>query len=484
MTTKTTITTLEMPMDVSTDMLQFGNISEDTVVVQSSSQSSYCNAVNDSDMMTTTNTTSSKFDMQMLTIQQQQQNCDEDTDATVYQKQTTTIQLPDWIDDKYLNKYSIYYNQTYRSILSIFFDNRKTIYRTVEYKKYGYFTHSNSTSFSFANRTTYLLSLIEFMDCEKIRFILKLFLTYAKDVNFFHPTKDINALIILKRKLLESALPDVLDLLLARKEICIPDVIIYISDCIYETRHMYIILNSFQNFHHTTKHIDMFSSLLKNYMENNIEPSRFIMMKFLKLVNMDILELNRLFLRPNGFNTMCLQFISLVDWCNMQAYDYNKFRRYIQNIFNSEMYYHTNPHGLLQLYMNIVIPYKMNVRPTDRIVQKIIFKYKDYPVFILLAEHLKCLSKYIHLLPQDLPVIKFLNNRYKIRYGKYFYYWRHKTYCPGSKYYHSLSDKYNQVMPNNNVDKFNDISIESPPDPNLEDLCHIIINNPYANKKI
>lgn len=154
------------------------------------------------------------------------------------------VELPLWIDEKYTNENSIYCNRTYRYIVELFFSKTKTIYHTVTFNNIGYVEHAGGTSFAFSNRSTYLISLIELIDEDRMKYIFKLFLERAANINFFHPSNNYNSLIILKKMLRKTRHSDVMDILLRRNEIREPDVLLFLSECIQEGRHNRLFLNT------------------------------------------------------------------------------------------------------------------------------------------------------------------------------------------------------------------------------------------------
>lgn len=350
---------------------------------------------------------------------------------------------PDWIDEKFANEESLYHNLTYRCVLNIFFNNNRTIYRTIDHQHTEYIERGSIVTLSQTNRTTHLLSLIELIDNEKMKTILMLFLTHAQNINFYHPTKEVNALSMFRQILPNQNYrhSDVLDVLLMRKEIQVPDVVLYMAQCFVNQEHISVILKIFE---HETITNNLYMTLLRNYLSKNSILSRKIINSLLDRSELHFAELSRLFLHI--FRSDIIVFIPLVDWRNTRGFVERDFCDHIKRIFNEELYYVQNAHGLLQLYNTVVRDFKIKIKVPYIVINDIIVRHR-YPEQIILLERMNMLSKYLHLLPYNLPVIQYLRRRFKIRYGKFMQHWKHKTYCPGSKIFKCLSNKYSSIMP-------------------------------------
>lgn len=368
------------------------------------------------------------------------------------------FELPQWIDEKCTNESSIYCNRTYRYIVEIFFNKKKTIYRTVTFNNIGYVEYIGGSSFSYTSRSTHLLSLIELMEDNRMKYIFKLFLEYTQDINFFHPSNAYNSLILLKKLLSGGQHSDIMDILLRRKEIAIPEVVMFLSDCIQEGKHIAKVLDIFDVSRLQPKH-PVYFTLLRNFIISDKLKSKSVVSRLIEKSNAEFKEFYELFLSEDILTPALLDFIPLVKWKRTLFFNYAKFNKKIQNIFLRQSNYIENSHGLFALYNTIVKEYNICVEFPEHIAETIMF-YHRQPEQLLFMDKMNCLQKYRSVLADTNPVIKFLNSRYKIRYGKFFWYWVHRVYRPGSKLYFKLAGKYSNIMPSIKLSNNRDEKIE------------------------
>lgn len=379
-------------------------------------------------------------------------------------------ELPKWIDEYCLNENSIYCNNTYRQILEIFLSTNQTLYSVVEVKKVGYLqtqpvenmTHFNRPSpaaslvntLSYFNRTTHLLSLIELAnDDDKFKQILILFLRHAKDVNFFHPRDDCNALVFFGQLLSYGRNPDVMELLLCRKEIQNVHVLLYFADYIRGNAQVMSVVDTLQAQQLTPSAPlqKLYVTLLTNYLYDNqgqtiqVSPSRVVLKKMLDNCQLDFCALMDIFFPRRTRERVYLEFISLVEWPSLKFYSDCVFVDRVQQMFTQTENFVNNSHELLQFYTDIVCKYSITVVIPNSIVQQILLDYKR-PELVILCHKMGILQYYENIFVDDCPGIEFLRQQFKYRYSKFFHYWHHRTYCPGSKFYHILSKTYRNIM--------------------------------------
>ena len=355
------------------------------------------------------------------------------------------FELPLWIDEKYTNENSIYCNRTYRYIVELFFNKKKTIYHTIKYNNIGYIEHTGGTSFAFSNRTTYLLYLIELIDDNNIKYIFKLFLEYTQDINFYHPSSAYNSLIILKKMLKNNKHTDIMDLLLRRKEIIIPDVITFLSECIQEGKHILTVLDIFNRPTSPSKKC-IYYIMLSNYLNTEQVKSKKIISKLVERSRAGFEDFIEIFFNMCEIKPAYIDFVALVPWNKFLFFKKFVLSSKINLLFCKELNYIENSHGLFAIYNIFLKNYNIHVDIPCHIEESLIF-YHRKPEQLLLMDRMKKLEKYKALLPDKHPVLRFLNTRYKIKYGKYFWFWVHRVYRPGSKFYYKLLVKYSNIMP-------------------------------------
>lgn len=384
------------------------------------------------------------------------------------------FELPDWIDEKYTNEYSLYCNLTYRSILSILFSKRRTIYHTVEQKRLGYSVHISGTTITYTKRTTYLLALIEVVDSsERMKTIFKWFLQHTPDINFYHPSNNHNSLIVLKKLTGNVLHDDIMELLLQRKEIQEPVVVFYLSACIRRPQHIETVMKLFEGRDMAAQYY-LFADLLRNYIAANYIFSRSLFSRLMKLSKLDFGALSDIVLKPVEQRSELLTLVPLVPWKDLSNFNRVEFGLHIRKIFHNLTHYEYNSHTLIELLRNIVHVYRIQIEIPRSFIEMILVSYRQ-PEQIILLELLNVLDAYKHLLPYDMQVMRYLRNRYRIRYSKFVYYWIHKTYRPGSKIHASLMRKYERIMPS-----IASAATSCPvSEPTLQQYEDIVCTNPY-----
>lgn len=323
-----------------------------------------------------------------------------------------------WMAEQYINPQSIFNRWTYRSILNVFFDKHTTRYNMFEYKRIAYVNNTIGTSLSCISRTTYLLSLTELITTDnRMKCIFKLFLQYADNINFYHPTNEVNTLVHLKRILIGNAHSDVMDLLLQRKEIQEPSVIFYLSTGICKDKQISLVLDMFVN-RNLIINCDLVSRMLQNYIQYNYKYSKVIIKRLLDKSNGNFNEMFSLFLSPKDGHLLHL--VPLVNWQDLKGFDTTTFNRHINMLFTDENLFQYQAHSLLEIYMNIVKQNKLHVEIfiPPSIIKRIISKQYT-PEQLILLECTFNLENYKHLLPQDCPIVKYIRNRFKRRYQKF-----------------------------------------------------------------
>lgn len=390
------------------------------------------------------------------------------------------FELPTWIDEIYDNETSIYHKSTYRNILKILFSKTHTIYKIIDVERISYIQLHKCTTLSFRDRTTYLLSLIDCIDYDdngRIKFILLMFLTHAENINFFHPNERANSLIYIEEKLQNTRHHDLIDALLQRKEILIPSIIEYLSPHISYKKHIEKVLSLFAN---TCNRHNIFSNLLHNYITKTPKMclSRQLIIKLVSRCTLKFREYIDLFLPLSGTRTDIIDFLSCIPWSRLEEFDMGRFYFSIKHLYCQKIYYMENSHGLLQVYNTIVKEYKI-ILEVPRVFIENILLYHKQPEQILLLECMNKLDDYKNLLQSDLLVTKFIQKRYKIKYGPFIYYWRHRTYSPNSKCFYKLLEKYKNTMYNDTYFPLHDDNIVC----NVKEIQNYINFNPYLLNK-
>lgn len=355
------------------------------------------------------------------------------------------FELPQWINNKYIKKQSLFYGLTYRNILEIFFSKDNTIYHVLETPRIGYYEHMGGSTFSFVNSTTYLTSLIDLIDSSaEMKSILQLCLQHMDDINFFHPTYGYNSLSLLKQKLLMTSHQDLISHLLVRKEIQIPEVISYLAPCFREDQHILQVLRLLEN--ERLYCANVYGTIWINYMAKNhqFRLSRHVAKQLVDRCDLNFTEMFQIMFDTNRYDY--IEFISFVDWKNLQGYNHKVFCAGLDKVFHSDTCFNCNAHGLLEIYTRVVKPYGISLSFENAYIKKVLLHYASHEIFLLFAVMCK-LERFYYLLPWNSSLLKWIKKRYAIRYKKYIYYWRHRTYCPGSKMFGQLSAKYASEMP-------------------------------------
>ncbi|WBR61503.1 hypothetical protein [Drosophila suzukii associated hytrosavirus 1] len=309
---------------------------------------------------------------------------------------------------------------------------------------------------------------------EHIKYLLKLFLKHADDINFYHPSNNNNSLILLRTLITKPEHNNILDELLIRKEIQDPVIIFYLSSCIRQSRHIQIILDIFKERKFKAENY-LFSSLLINHIEDNsFMFSKKIIHSLAQKCIVGYSGMCKYFFKENIYRLDAIGIIPYLPWKEMAGFNRADFCANIRNLFMRFEYYITDSHALLHIYSAIVNEYKIQIDIPSQIIEKILILYKQ-PEQIILLEYMNVLDAYRHMLPFDMPVAVYLRKRYYIRYAKYIYFWLHRTYAPGSKIYNALTEKYENIM----LEKCNEE--EEIFKPNLSEYKKLMVTNPYVN---
>lgn len=393
------------------------------------------------------------------------------------------FQLPQWIDEIFNVETSIYYKLSYRSILNMFFDRHHSIYKIVKVKITNYYEKNNLIMLSHEDRTTYLLSLIDTIDLKdeygkRMKIILKIFLQFSDNINFFHPHERDNPLIRLKRKLQNHTHIDIMDILLQRKEILTPSIIIFLTPCIFIERHIKIVLDKVP---HLLSFHTFFNNLLENYITKTTgRLSKQLICHLITKSRQEYFQFRDLFISPIATRTDLIDYIPYIKWENTENFDLENFCLHIQNIYRIKMYYLFNCHALLHIYRSIVCKYEIILEIPRFYIINIVQHYRR-PEQLLMLEYMDKLAPYKNLLPPDLPTYKYIQKRYKIRYGPFIYYWKHKTYSPGSKCYQKLYNKYTKIMYGKNSASFFNVQ-ENETCINYKQVFNFLDINPFISK--
>lgn len=374
-----------------------------------------------------------------------------------------TSVLPDSFDSKFLNENSLFNNMTYKQILNCFIDDKHTIYRNVTFKKFTSicFDIYDTTDVC---RTTLLLELFKLINYgdDKITYIVKSVLKYTPDINLYHPEKYHNSLITLNEELSYNRHPEIIDLLLKRKEVKNCHVVKYLSGCFHEYESISAVLELFEIFNKRggdDENVKIISeTLFKQYISSNEIFSIQLINRLLCYLDVNFPEMLNIFQNIDK-KAELINLIPLIDWRKLHRFDYERFTYHIKNIFQQEKYYVNNSHGLLKLYNTIVKNYKISLDttttttttitiPSEEIILNILLNHRQ-PEQIILLECMNKMEPFRYLLDPKLPISKYLRKRYKVRYMKFILFWKHKTYRPNSKFYkYNLLNKYSILMNN------------------------------------
>lgn len=413
--------------------------------------------------------------------------------GTVCENLHEKIKSLQWLDKPYLQPQSIFERLTYRAILERLFDDSHTIYHTLEQRRGDYIDNNITTTkfrplyigtvLTFMDRTTYLLAMVQEMKSNLyLRIIFKVFLRYAENINFFHPNIQNNLLKSLCLLMETGEYSDICTLVLQRKEIHDPEIIDYLKSCIKEEQHFKYILD--------TIHVDhnaLFSNLFYKYIHNNEKLSRQIMQKFLLRIKLPYTTMKTLFLSCDFISPVArnlLQFIPIVDWRNLEGYNEQDFKQRLLYMCQFDFLLTHNSHELLAIYKTIFCSYQFKLTLNNNKIQKLILLRNYTPEQLIFLEITLHLEPYKNILRSyntatttgifiatistattttittgildqeaannvtvdECPSFRYIQNRYKKRYRKFITYWRHKTYCPGSKIFTHLIRKYDRIM--------------------------------------
>lgn len=351
---------------------------------------------------------------------------------------------PEWIHTKCTKDRTIFPSWTYLNILEFYLDEKQQLNKLIEVPRLGYYTKYPSTM-SYMDRTTYLIYLIELMHYKEYHYILVQVLKYRKNINFTYPstTNAITSLVSQLRHGFKKQNTELVDLLIKRKEMnC--TLLSKLAVCLSSKVNIDYVI-SYLHLHnlHDKK---LYECLLYNHIYNEKLTSRALVRDLIKYTNMNYGGLTSLFF--NSLEPKLIDFMDLVDWKFVPGYNPKNFEMLINKVFNYSHNYNENSHGLLQIYMSIVRPYGINLKFNYHMVVNTLCFYQR-PEYMILMEILNLSSQFKNLIPPNISVMKYLQKRYKIRYGKYIAMWRHKTYAPGSKIHLNLIKKYSNLMINN-----------------------------------
>lgn len=386
-------------------------------------------------------------------------------------------EISQWIDEVYLNELSIYHSLTFRQILETLLDRENTIYKTVAYKRMRYHYLYHRVMFSFDDRTTYLIALIEQIDDSRIKKIFEIFLEQAENINFFHPSMAENTFNFLFPRLREVKHNDLLDKLLLRKEIACVPIMSALTQVIRQERHIWRyleIVKDIVDFNHI-----VYVNLLYNYIGclRNTNLSAKLVTTLVQHISLSFEHTIEMFVPEVVFRPDLIQFLPLIDWRRFHGFRLEDLRYYIQSIFKDYQYYDHSCHSMIAIYCSIVREYKLEIYMPESIVQKIVLYNHDRPEHYILMDVMGLFEKYKCLLPPDLAIVRYLTKQYHIKTSPYALFWRHKTYMPGSKIFNELAAKYKEIMQTSADDKLYPVTI-----PKITEYFHMMELNPYLVK--
>lgn len=371
------------------------------------------------------------------------------------------FELPTWINEICIIENYLYSNYKYIDILKIFFDENRTVHRLIEYNKGSKNVIDNNIC---KIRSTYIEELIDGIDKDpKLKEILKLFLTYKEDINFFHPTPKSCTFVTLKSICELSNHCDLKSFLIRRKELRCPNLMSTIcSNRIFKNDDLWYLFNLYEKHTEYPLHqkVLLFKTLFEHYIESGGIPitSNRILKKFLKCCQFKFDEFmiiidNRSFNNFRYVHPNFLDFFILVDWINVPLFDIDIMKQCVNKMFNSSRLLLYNTHLLFAIYKKLSYIFKGNIyfkiqhQCLQEILDLIIYYPNKYTELIILFECTHQLRNFTwEFLDPELPVIKYLKKRFVNRYMKYIQYWRHMTYRPGSKIFQKLSKKYAPIM--------------------------------------
>lgn len=363
----------------------------------------------------------------------------------------TTLATHWWLDDYLDKENNIFDRLTYRAILNILFDCRRSIYRIIEYKSIGHVINAHSYTLTHANRTTILLSLIDLLhENVHIRCIFKYFLRHAVNINFFHPHPRHNLITNLPKILQGQTHPDIVQLLLERKEIQELCIIDKFAACITTQSQIDLVCDVYErdiNKNCLSECLTtLFPRMLNNYLSVNAAPSHRIVRRIAAHSRMGFRRLVYTLMASMAQTGNSLSFFPYFRWHLMPEFDFEFFADNIKLFFGTRHIVMQNPHELLHIYGSLVPRYSIHVTIPSKIIESVCTKRMYEPQHLLLFECMGLLEPYKSLLPPDEPVVRYIRLRYRIRYGKFIMFWRHKTYRPGSRIFRKLTDKYSHLI--------------------------------------
>lgn len=346
----------------------------------------------------------------------------------------------------------------------------------------GYIT-TNENLYSLTNidRSMLILNIIKEINVNvHMKVILKIFLRYVDNINFFYPTDSDNTLVYLRNALSANTHPDIVMLLLRRCELQAPEILNYLHACIGNTLHIEFITTHLKYDDVRRKELQkkLYANILPNYIHNNSVHSRRLFRLLVSDSKLSFVELFELLLLPNSYR---LEQVSLVDWRNLQGYDDALFKKAICDLFNTEHVLYTSAHELLQIYNVIVRSYAITIKIPTVYVYRLITSMLYSPQHLILFECTNSLDKFRSFLYDACPVVRYLKRRYNLRYRKFILYWRHKSYRPGSKIFTNLQNKYLHTLRHDDDDDDQQLICDPVPllssNPDLKQLEHIIYSN-------
>lgn len=408
-------------------------------------------------------------------------------DADLYNKDELKLMGGSWLDEYFDKENTIFDRLTYRAILNILFDCRRSIYRVVEYKSVGHIINDNTYTLTHKNRTTILISLVEQLrNNVYLRIIFKYFLKHADNINFFHPHPKRNCLTTLPR-ILQGNHPDIVHWLLRRKEIQRMCIIELFTSCITTMEHIIIVLLVWKRLIEINggtveglefleqkdldkKWVEEMKYIHKNFekIDGCVEVQKKYTQFFLRILSnyltMDIVPSRRIVaaIAPNcksGFRRIVytlmsnistvgnnFRFFPVFRWHKMPDFELDFLTDNIKIMFTTRHIILHSAHELLQIYCSLVKDYKIHVTIPPKIIEYFVTKRIYEPQHLLLFECMELLEPFKHLISCNDPTYAYIRTRYRVRYDKFIIFWRHRTYRPGSIFFEKLCDKYSSIM--------------------------------------
>lgn len=322
---------------------------------------------------------------------------------------------------------------TYRDVYHIFITN--DFERVVEFDLDTICTKLKSQK----KRTTYLVALMEQLEYKSMRDLFLLILKTVENINFFFPTPANNAICHLQHLERDSQkrrrYREIMNALLDRKEIQIPTVINSLAHCFETNYHMEKIMDIFNRLHATNP--SMFSRLFINYINaNKYSLSSRIMQGLIDRCDLHYYQMSNLLCMIQFLN-----YIPMVDWKNLHGYNRVKFVGKITDLFFTFKNYIMNPHGLLYIFRSIIQTYKIPLHVPHELINKILKDTSTGPAQIILINSIHPFFYHEFDVPTSVALnyIKTYTHR---KLGLILRHWRHRTYCPESKFFLKLNKMY------------------------------------------